>query len=404
MFCKYCGTKLEDKNSVCPNCKKPDSTKKIWLPFWTKVTLFVFGIVFILIGILLIYSNYAEGVVENQLQAIRNGKLTEAYYEYTSKKFQEATSLENFKEFVKSLQPFIEKSPLSKEETPLDNGTKRVRQIFAAQDNSRLILDFILVKEDDDWKILNMKLEPEVEEQNLTENEPVSPIVKLLELLKKNQLKQAYQEETSAQFKAATSLKELNDFLKSFPIFSSYTSYDILDLKKKGKIAQTIVLFHDGHQKIYALFSLSVEGNLWKIHGIEIAKGGNEAPEAFSSEDLINVIQSQLSAIKAGDLKKAYDKFTSKSFREVTPFEAFEKFIKAYPIFSNYKDSNFYKLTFNNNIAVFSGELTSEKNEKREVEFYLDHEEGEWKILQIHISEKRATEKNHASFSTSMGI
>lgn len=397
MFCKHCGSFINEGEKNCPNCKaplEPLHQGKAGFPLWLKVLLLIL-IPLLLIAGFFYFSENATETVEGQLKAIRSGQLTEAYYEYTSKEFQKATSLDSFKEFVKSLQPFIEKEAASSDETSLNNETKRVREIFLAQDNTKLTIDFLLIKEDEEWKIQNIRLSStEDEEPNLTENESVTPIVNLLENFKKQQVDLAYRDYTSPEFQKATSLKELKEFLKNFPVFEKYTSYDILDLHKKGNLAQAVVLFHDGQKKTYTLFSLSVDGKIWKIHGIEIAKKeGDEIPESFSSEDLIHVIQGQLDAIKAGDLKRAYEKFTSQSFREVTSFEAFERFVKSYPVFSENRTSNFHKLSFNNNIAVFSGELADQK-ETREVEFYLDREDGEWKVIQIHILEKGALDKN----------
>jgi len=395
MFCRNCGKEIPNNERVCPFCGEG---KK--MPAWIKLLLLA-GLVFILsVTIFLFAGEAALDVVESQIQSLRQNQMTEAYYKYTSPKFQEATSLEAFKEFMKPLMPFITQGTNSASETRLENNIKLVKETFTMLDQQKIAIEYQLLKKEDEWKIENMKLvTAEGEERTHIQNEPVTPIIEQLKTIKDKKIEEAYNNFSSSTFKSVTSLEAFKGFLKRFPVFENYTSYDILNLKKMDEIATVLVLLHEGPLSTQIAYTLDVENHLWKIQGIEIVPEGAEAKKSasFNSDELIQIIQGQLEAIKKGDYKAAYNNFTTKSFRTATSYEEFEKFLKANPVFTQNQSSNFTKLTFNDNVAVFSGKLRSKTGEERQVEVFLALENGKWKILEIHIFEKNAPEQSQSS-------
>jgi len=105
----------------------------------------------------------------------------------------------------------------------------------------------------------------------------------------------------------------------------------------------------------------------------------------FNSEDLLKVITAQLNDIREQKTPHAYEAYTSKTFREATSGEAFDKFIHENAAFSKNASANFLRLVFNNNIGTFKGTLTTRDGVIYPVEYDLILEDGQWKILHIQI-------------------
>lgn len=407
MFCKFCGSEINDKDSACPSCGKIENSdphkapahKK--LPLWIKLLFLIAGLGIVITSISVVANDNAEEVVSEQLKSIRSNQLTQAYYGYTSKEFQATTTLEQFKEFLRPLLPFMTEGKATSNESELGEGIKLVRETFTLPNKKVLTIDYHLLKEEDLWKIINIKLvTADYNESGVVESQSINPVIEMLEGLKSGHQDQVYQDLLSKEFKATISQKAFQELIKSLPLFETYSSYDILSLTPSKQAMQVVAFLRKGDQNATVNFTMSAEDQLWKIGGI-IISGVNSEPKSapfFNSEDLMNVASNQLEAIKKNEIEKAYKDFTTLSFREATPLSDFQKFINTYKVFSQNKSAYFYKLSFNNNIAILNAELSSTSGEKREVEYYLAREDNAWKILQIHILEKgHESLTNHSS-------
>jgi hypothetical protein len=111
---------------------------------------------------------------------------------------------------------------------------------------------------------------------------------------------------------------------------------------------------------------------------------GGTAP-TFSTADLVNTIEGQLTAIRGGDLSKAYYAYTSRDFQRATPAQSFEKFVAAHPGLKNNQVANFSNLSFKNDVGTFQGSLTSADQEIVNVEYDLVYEDGKWRILSVQL-------------------
>jgi hypothetical protein len=116
----------------------------------------------------------------------------------------------------------------------------------------------------------------------------------------------------------------------------------------------------------------------------------------FKTRELMDVIQSFLGALRGQNLKKAYQ-YTSSKFQEENSFKNFEDFIKNHPEFVKHTTSSFEKLSFNNNIATFAGEIIHSENIAMPVEFDLIQDNGKWRILHIFVSPAIDTSKQQTT-------
>jgi TM2 domain-containing membrane protein YozV len=105
----------------------------------------------------------------------------------------------------------------------------------------------------------------------------------------------------------------------------------------------------------------------------------------FLTSGLIYSINHQLSALKTGDIEKAYS-YTSKDFQKATSLSDFKKFINQYPSLKNNESAFFIERTIENNMGFVKGTLTAKDGAKTPIEYRLIREDGVWKILNIKVS------------------
>lgn len=107
--------------------------------------------------------------VENQLKAIKQGNILEAYNNYSSKEFQEATNEEAFKDFVNRYPVLTHYDSIAFNKTVVRNGVGIVSIVL--QNNVPAYAKYYLISENDTWKIWSMRILSPIEEESLpTEN------------------------------------------------------------------------------------------------------------------------------------------------------------------------------------------------------------------------------------------
>lgn len=299
MFCSDCGAKVDAGYKYCPNCGTPlDSTtplssppsgntpqappsnaepqviKKKPMPFWFKLAalLAVLALIGVTAGIL--FTESWVDVVDHQLEALRQDDISKAYFAYTSKDFQGTTSLDQFTNFVKAYPVFLNNQSAHFTQRSIDRNIGTLKGHLTSNDHVNTPIEYKLIKEDDKWKILSIRL------------------------------------------------------------------------LKPGNI--------------------------------------QNAKEANHAEDLIDVAKSQLKAIQDQQFAEAYQNYSSQEFKEATSEDAFQEFIKRYPILTHYHVVSFHKPTIRNGVGTLSVILQSEKIAAY-VKYYLIYEDQKWKIWSMRI-------------------
>jgi hypothetical protein len=217
--------------------------------------------------------------------------------------------------------------------------------------------------------------------------EILKPIEDQLKALDSGDLKAAYEDYASKSFKESSSFDSFKIFLTHFPILTTFTDYQIMDITAGKDFANVKFKFISPELHSEVEYTMSKENGKWLVRGIQIASQENPpnvVPD-FNLEEVLKPLKKQMNAIREGRLKEAYENYTSEAFRQATSFAHFEEFVKLYPVFYDNLTADFYKLTFNNNVGIYNARLTSKKGEEREAEYAVIKENGAWKILQIQI-------------------
>ncbi|MBA3815201.1 MAG: DUF4864 domain-containing protein [Parachlamydiaceae bacterium] len=158
MLSKHCSKDPEEH--VIPPDTSLDKQKEIKKtpPLWFKSLL---GFVALIISAILINTFFTEDltdVVENQMKAVRKDQLVEAYA-FSSKKFQEKTSLDAFEEFMKKHPAFSENKSLKFLERNVSNEIGTLDCVITTIHEKKILVEYKLVKEEDKWKIQSIRLE-----------------------------------------------------------------------------------------------------------------------------------------------------------------------------------------------------------------------------------------------------
>lgn len=157
MYCKHCGKEIETQETVAPDHQK--TTTKKTSPLWFKTLLSAVALVFFTILIMTFLTEDLTDTVEGQLKAIKQGNLAEAYYAFSSKKFQQATNLEAFKDFIKKYPAFSENKSIQFKERNVNNDLGTLDGVMTTNQDKKTPVEYKLVKESDQWKILSIRLE-----------------------------------------------------------------------------------------------------------------------------------------------------------------------------------------------------------------------------------------------------
>lgn len=284
MLCKKCGFDLSDHANFCPNCGSKvavEDHKDFLRPAkWLKI---VFGL--ILAGLvasflLILFSDNLTDTVSGQLDAIKKDKLTEAYYGYTSKMFQKATSLENFKKFMKAYPIFSHHESVRFIDRHSDEDRGSLQALITSDRAVEVPVHYQLVKEGDRWLIERIKID-ESQESAAAENQlneetfdstPLKKaIVDQMNLVRQHDFKQAYDQYTSQEFKQTTSFKDFEEFIKENPSFINNKTVELNRLSFDNNIAtMTGVLKTEDGKAFVAEYDLLQENGDWKIFHIKV--------------------------------------------------------------------------------------------------------------------------------------
>lgn len=170
MYCKNCGASLSPNVNYCSNCGhstkenpvQPSDSQKLTTnksPLWFKALLCLVAIILGGSILMALISEDLTDTVKDQLKAIRKGQITEAYYDFTSKKFQESTPLELFREFINKYPAFSQNQSVQFNDRNVNNHIGTLETILTTSNNDKIPVEYKLIKENDKWKVLSIRLE-----------------------------------------------------------------------------------------------------------------------------------------------------------------------------------------------------------------------------------------------------
>lgn len=104
----------------------------------------------------------------------------------------------------------------------------------------------------------------------------------------------------------------------------------------------------------------------------------------WATSGLIEPIERQLAALKAGNMEAAYAE-TSEAFRGATTQEQFGAFVEQYPILKEAESHSFSNRSISNGVGTVSGTLTSATGGVWPIDYRLTKENEIWKIEYINV-------------------
>lgn len=250
--------------------ENPHQIKKKPMPRWFKISIFMTLLALILVSAGLLFTESLVDTVEKQLDALRKNDIETAYQAYTSKDFQAATSMDQFRQFVRSY-PILHTnhSALFPQRSIKDHMTI-LRGKLMEHDHGSTPIEYRLVKEDGKWKILSMRL-LKVQAQNSAEKRELVQLTQSqLKEIEEGNISQAYDRYSSEEFKQATSLEDFKKFIKKYPILIErhLTSFHNPILQdNKGRLS--IILRSDQYVAFLKNYYIYENGG-WKILSMRI--------------------------------------------------------------------------------------------------------------------------------------
>lgn len=284
MNCRHCHAKVDVKNNFCPACGARVASDaaaqeaKFSPSHWKWLLSIIFCFIVFSFILLALFSDDITDTVTGQLAAIREGKITESYYDYTSRLFQKATSLTQFREFLKAYPEFEKSQSIRFIDRSVDGDSGALQAKLTTSDGMEVPLQYSLVKEGEKWKIVNIKLEqktskPEVLPADGIEKTIERLITGQLELIRQGKLQEAYENDTSASFKKATPSKEFEEFIRSQPGFSDNSSFKLGKLSFDNNVGKISGVLMSKKGLDYPVnYDLVQEGGSWKIAHVEVEK------------------------------------------------------------------------------------------------------------------------------------
>lgn len=412
MFCKNCGNNLNPDSQYCHRCgKKTDmsetgNTRRSLFNILTTLMIFA-----ILAGSYFLYTKEdLAATVNGQLKALRDNKVSEAYYEYMSKAYQKGTSLDGFKEYLKK-NPILSKKPtLESYEQYIDNEQGTLNGKIKETNGELIDIQYKLIKEDNKWKILSIELPPS--RGNIAYNEialaeptqkldeaaaaTLLPTVqKFIETLQKEKILKDYPPElVSKEFSETTPIDKFRTFTENNPILVHHKNFKVKDASLENNHGSITLILDPDKGNIPINFTLVKQDNSWKIWSMKLLleEEIKDNKDNFNTQPIKEVIMGQLSALKEHDYKKAYEAFTSKDFRKETSEEEFKNFLKRNPVFLTFKTIKLPKFMVDNNVVTLSGTFVSDDNQEFDIEYDLIEEDNTWKIIGLRINPKSKIE------------
>ncbi|GAB4234308.1 MAG: hypothetical protein Tsb0021_13550 [Chlamydiales bacterium] len=210
-------------------------------------------------------------VLEDQLEALRNRDYSKAYYAYVSDEFEKSTSLEEFKDFIRSHPLFMDYTTIEEVEG-IKEGKIRLLRIRLQNQNQSSYVDYRFVKRAGDWKVWGIQIlrDPDSDKLMKEKEQITITLNHLLEAIRQLDISKAYYAYGSGEFKDTVSKDEFGEFIKNHPIIENSVSAQIYDIEILRGVATSRVLL-ETEQEESELFEIKLirEDGKWRILSVQ---------------------------------------------------------------------------------------------------------------------------------------
>ncbi len=330
-------------------------------------------------------KDQAIALIKQQLDLIREGNVKEAYENFTSDEFKEATSAEDFNQFINNYPEFKEYKSVRFGNKTETNGIL-LQQVVLASDKGNSDIDFWLAKQNGDYKVWGIRVEESAFYPPISEEEKealVKVIQGQLASLRNGDLSKSYYAFVSQDFENNTSFDDFKAFLDEYPIFTKQEGMTVGNGVQEGDLRLVRVALQSEEETAEVDYRLIKQDDQWKIWGIQILTNVQDTPE--NEEEVKQVIQDQLAALKEGDFSRAYYAFSSKQFQEAASFDVFEKYVKRHSELGENEKASIQEIDFKPSYTTVAVVLTSKGGSEESYQYRLIFENDKWKILSIKI-------------------
>jgi hypothetical protein len=158
------------ENPIAPAAKK--------FPLWAKIILGVVGGIIVIILIALLATSSIVKVADQQLAYLKAGNISAAY-DMTASGFKTVMTLEQFTAFVNQYPVLSKNADRSFTNREIMNDQGTIDGTLKATDGTMMAVSYKLIKENGEWKIYGILLNPIIantDTNTATANSPISEI------------------------------------------------------------------------------------------------------------------------------------------------------------------------------------------------------------------------------------
>jgi len=206
-------------------------------------------------------------------------------------------------------------------------------------------------------------------------------VIIFLNDLKNGEKEDAYHV-TSKAFQEAMPYPKFTQFLADYPILTKFEQLDAGASRIEGKTAFFSVVLRYSKDQFPVQFTLTQEGDDWKILGFVInqtTSSGEDFKDINDMMSLVDIAKRFLSDIRDGHLDQVYNKQTTADFKTKTTAEEFESFINEKKIFKALADFKVLNGHIEGKKGFIKGALT-QGDTVVPIDFTLRQENDGWKI------------------------
>ncbi len=368
--------------------KKLDAPKKE-KPKWFKV-LFSILMVGILLGLYgLFFSGEMVNSVQEQLSKLRENRITQAYYEYTTKAFQENTSLENFRDFISLYKVLSDNKSFIVEDQSRSNGTGKVTGVLISNDLNEMNIEYQLVKEEKQWKIQSIRLKElkNGKENDSVTQELVNKVHDQLKALQNDEIMDAYYAYFTKDFQNETPFQVFQEYVVSHPILTSYKNIEFKNRRIEDSTGHVDLVLGSDTGNYILEYVLKRENGDWKIWNLKLVLPPEEAAKKVQTnpDSLVIPVRELLDDLLLDKIETAYQN-TAREFQEATSLSAFENFVHTHPVLSQRDLTDIRSGKIENGVGKLRVNLHDDEG-LTVIEFKLGYDEGAWKIWGVQVLE-----------------
>lgn len=282
-FCPSCGTKLDSSTITPPEPVQPHVVKKKPMPIWFKIAAFLAVLALIGVTAGILFTESLVDIVDNQLEALRQKDLSKAYYDYSSKDFQAATSFDQFRNFVEAYPVFLNNQTAHFAQRSIEHNIGTLKGNLTSQDHVNTPIEYKLIKDDGKWKILSIRLLKPGNIQNAKDAGNAEDLIEVakaqLKDIQDQKISEAYQRYSSKEFKDATSEEGFREFIKRYPVLNFHHVVSFHKPVIRNGVGTLSVILQSDQIAAYVKYYLIHEDQAWKIWSMRILSPSEGAEE-----------------------------------------------------------------------------------------------------------------------------